>query len=230
LDSLVTVSLSVISLVAGWLLGWGFLRLSDRKGLAAATNRLRAHLMELRLFSDEPALVWTAQRDLIKANGAFLWRMLRPLAVLAVPAGLLMWQLESFYAHSPLRVGESALVTLESEQLPVSAPTLQSAGPIQVETHAVRWNANRDATWRVRAERAGIVHLPLLWDGGRTQAEIVAGDWFLRLPLTQSYSGARIRIDYPERVFTFAGLSMGWSGWFLLWSSVAAVAAVWWLP
>ena len=66
-----TVSLSVISLVAGWLLGWGFLRLSDRKGLAAATNRLRAHLMELRLFSDEPALVWTAQRDLIKPMACF---------------------------------------------------------------------------------------------------------------------------------------------------------------
>ena len=93
MESIATGSLTAIGLVAGWLLGWGFLRLSNRAALAAAMNRLRAHLMELRLFADEPALVWTAQWDLLKANGVFLWHMLRPLALLALPAGLLMWQL-----------------------------------------------------------------------------------------------------------------------------------------
>lgn len=227
MNSFATWSLCAISLVAGWLLGWSFLRLSNRKALASAANRLRAHLMELRLFADEPALVWKAQWDLVKANGAFLWQMLRPLAVLALPAGLLMWQLEPFYAHAPLSVGEPALVIVESPQPQPSPPMLQSADPIRVETQAVRWNGDRNATWRIRAERAGTVQLPLQWAGVSATANVVAGDWFLRIPLSQQVNSARVRIDYPDREYTLAGLSMGWSAWFLLWSSVAAMAAVW---
>lgn len=229
MNSLATWSLCAISLVAGWLLGWGFLRLSNRKALASAANRLRAHLMELRLFADEPALVWKAQWDLLKANGAFLWQMLRPLTLLALPAGLLMWQLEPFYAHVPLRVGESALVTLESAQPLFTIPTLHSADPIRVETQAVRWNGGRNVSWRVHAERAGTAQLPMRWDQTSGGAAMVAGDWFLRIPLSQQVNGARVRIDYPDRVYTFAGLSMGWTSWFLVWSSAAAMGAVWWL-
>ena len=227
MTSLATLSLTVISLTAGWLLGWGFLRLSNRKALATAMKRLRAHLMELRLFADEPALVWAAQWDLVKANGVFLWRMLQPLALLAIPAGVLMWQLEPFYARTPLRAGEPVLLTVDWEQPVAAAPRLQSTHAISVETAAIRWNENRSATWRLRASGAGIAHLPLNWNGTTAEAEVVSGDWFLRLPLTQSQNGAHIRIDYPGREFTLFGWSMAWSSWFLLWSSVAAMAAVW---
>jgi hypothetical protein len=228
LDSFATWSLVAISLAAGWLLGWGFLRLSDRKALAGATNRLRAHLMELRLFADEPALVWTAQWDLVKANGVFLWTMLKPLALLAMPAVLLMWQLEPFYARTPMRVGEVALLTMDADQPLTSQPVLQPAHAISVETGAVRWNENRSATWRLRASGAGVTPLPLAWDGGTMHAEVVSGDLFLRLPSSQSSGQARIAISYPERSFSLFGWPMGWSAWFLLWSSVAALAAVWW--
>jgi hypothetical protein len=228
LNSFATWSLTAISLAAGWLLGWGFLRLSNRKALAGAANRLRAHLMELRLFADEPALVWTAQWDLIKANGIFLWWMLKPLAVLALPAALLMWQLEPYYASTPLRPGEAALLTLEAEQPATGEPTLQPMQFIGVETQAIQWNNNRSATWRVRAAAAGIAHLPLTWNFTTMQVEVAAGDELLRLPSAQSHERARILVNYPEREYSVAGWRMGWAAWFVLWSSAAALAAVWW--
>jgi hypothetical protein len=223
--SVATWSLTLISLAAGWLLAWGFLRISNRPALAASISRVRAHLMELRLFADEPALVWTAQWDLVKANAVFLWCMLRPLALLAIPAALLMWQLEPFYARTPLQPNAPALLTWESSQAATAAPTLASAGGIAVETPAVRWNGNRNASWRLRAIGSGAAQLPL----GQGMVQVVAGDSFTRLPLSQSLHGESVTIAYPERQFSLFGWSMGWASWFLLWSSLSAMAAVWWL-
>lgn len=224
-----TWSLTLVSLAAGWLLAWGFLRVSHRPALAASIRRVRAHLMELRLFADEPALVWTAQWDLVKANGAFLWNMLRPLALLALPAALLMWQLEPFYAHQPLPRNAPALLTLESAhaaELP-SNLELTSTPAIAVETTAVRWNSGRRASWRIRPIAEGIA--PLTLNGRPGQARIAAGDAFLRLPARQSFGNATLAIAYPERLYSLAGLSLSWASWFLLWSSLSALAAVWWL-
>ena len=46
---------------------------SDQDAIRRASNRLMAHLMEFRLFIDEPALIIRAQRDLLIDN----WRLLR---------------------------------------------------------------------------------------------------------------------------------------------------------
>jgi hypothetical protein len=223
-----TWSLTLISLAAGWLLGYGFLRLSHRTALAASLNRLRAHLMELRLFADEPSLVWRAQFDLLKANGSFLWNMLRPLAVLALPTALLMWQLEAYYARQPLTVAEPTRITLESTQ----TATLNSSPAITVETQGIRWNSGRLVSWRIRPASNGIAQLPFTVNGQPALAEIAVGPAFLRLPAQQSLRiadlhRATLHIDYPERRYSLAGLSISWTAWFLLWSSLAAIAAVW---
>ena len=64
-------------------------------------NRIVAHLLEFRLYSDEPALLMRAQRDLLVANGAFLRAIIGPSLLLAVPFSLLVLGLHGAFAQSP---------------------------------------------------------------------------------------------------------------------------------
>ncbi len=57
---------------------------SDRAAVRRATNLILAHMLEFRLFLDEPILVLTAQRDLLKANLQLLRLLMLPCLILAV--------------------------------------------------------------------------------------------------------------------------------------------------
>jgi hypothetical protein len=56
------LSLGLISLLAGVVMLWVFRRVSNQGAIRVAKKRLQAHLYELRLFADEPRLVWRAQK------------------------------------------------------------------------------------------------------------------------------------------------------------------------
>src|SRR5687768_14707878 len=96
------LTLAPISLLTGLGMLWVFQRFSNQAGIRRAKNRLGAHLMELRLFVDEPALVWRAQRDLIAANVRYIGLMLQPALILTIPLGLLLVAMEPYYGRMPL--------------------------------------------------------------------------------------------------------------------------------
>lgn len=57
----------------------------DRERLRQSANRIIAHLFEIRLFWEEPAVVWRAQWDLIVENGRLLKLLTIPLIVTTLP-------------------------------------------------------------------------------------------------------------------------------------------------
>ncbi|HXI40945.1 MAG TPA: hypothetical protein VNH83_13260, partial [Bryobacteraceae bacterium] len=76
-------SLVPISILAGIGMLLVFRHTSDQSAVRRAKSLVTAHLLEFRLFMDEPRMILKAQRDLIVANGRFLKMMLRPVLVLA---------------------------------------------------------------------------------------------------------------------------------------------------
>src|SRR5262245_35956842 len=77
--------LAPLSVLVGIAMLWVFRRTSNPEGIARAKARVMAHLYELRLFPDEPVLIWKAQWGLLKANARYAGMMLVPVAVMGLP-------------------------------------------------------------------------------------------------------------------------------------------------
>jgi hypothetical protein len=183
------------------MMGWSLF--PGRAAVRAAGKRLQADLLEMRLYSSEPALMWSAQKALLRDNVRWLALMLPPALVLALPLAWLFVQLDSIYGRSPLAVGAPAVVTVQLERAiePVdAAATLQAPPGIAVETPPVRVFAERQISWRIRALRPVRGELRLVLRGRAIEKNIVAGERSLlhpkesRLPAGEV---AWVKVDYP---------------------------------
>ena len=148
-----TWSLTAISAAAGVAMLLAFKHFSDQVRIERVKRQVRAHLYALRLYSDEPAMIFRAQRQLLVWNARYLALMLRPTAVIIVPTVLLLWQLDSVYGVRPLAIGERAVVTArfaDSDDLHTLSPVLSGDG-IVVETPPVRIPVEHRVCWRIRA-------------------------------------------------------------------------------
>jgi hypothetical protein len=167
-------TLAPASVVAGICILLVFRYASDPAAVRRAKGIAQAHLLEFRLFMDDPVLVLRAQRDLIVANGRFLKLMLRPFLWMLLPMGLLLAALEGFYGHAPLPVGGAAIITAQVKD-PAAALTLQAPAEISVETPAVHVLGEHQVSWRIRPLRAVTTDLQIRDDGRTVSKRISAG-------------------------------------------------------
>ncbi len=233
--------LAVISFLAGVGMLWVFSRTSNQAAIKQTKNRLRAYLYELRLFPDEPGLLWTAQRRLLTGNAKYIGLTLRPVVVLALPFIILMSLMEPYFGKKPLAPGESALVTVQMKA-PVDgqAPVLEAPAGIVVETPAVRSVTDKQVSWRIRAEREVSGVLKVNAGGEQVEKRVVAGsgdgyesdrrsgnvvDMLFHMGEAPLRSGAVewVEVTYPEREITFLGIELHWIVWFLVISMIAAL-------
>jgi hypothetical protein len=112
-----------------------------------ATNLILAHMLEFRLFLDEPRVVLQAQLNLLRANLQLLRLMLLPAVILALPSIALMAYLNATYSRAPLKVGEAVVVSAKGFSTQLKMP----AG-ITIETPPVRSRvrSQEETAWRVR--------------------------------------------------------------------------------
>jgi len=224
-----------ISVLAGIAILLVFRYTSDASAVRRAKGIAQAHLLEFRLFMDDPVLVLRAQRDLIVANVHFMRLMLRPFLWMLVPMGLLLAFLESFYGHAPIRPGESAIVTAGVRNA-AAGLTLQAPPEIAVETPAVHVLADKQISWRIRPLHAATTELQIL-DGSRAITKRVSagnGIHFLSerrgsvfslflYPTEPPLTGDDlqwIEIGYPPATV----LHLHWLIWFFAISGVTALA------
>ncbi len=235
-------SLIPVATLVGIGMLWVFRHTADQQALRRTKKRLQAHLLELRLFANEPAVVWNAQKDLLRANADFMRLMLRPAALMMVPMILLLAQLQGLYGLRPLSVGQAAIVTMQMRRpiRPESAPPiLQAPAGMVVETPPVRVLSDSQITWRVRpqAEVSGLLRVAL--PGELLEKYIEAGRGLSRLsrrrtrlapsllwhsaewPL-RSDAVEWIEVRYPPAKVRFLGTQADWLVWFLSVSLVSA--------
>jgi hypothetical protein len=237
-------SLMALGGVCGAIMAWVFRRSTDLAALRVAGKRMLAHFTEFRLFFDEPWLVWRAQKELAAANLRWLALMLRPAAILALPAVWLFAGLDSIYGWQPLPVGQSAVVsarmdsTVETED---AAATLEAPAGIAIETPPVRSAADGRIGWRVRPLRPVCGSLRFTLRGRMLDKTIAAGCRTLFLSRTRRRSPLAylhpeeprlpggsvdaLEVDYPAARVQFAGMTLPWEVWFLLASGAGAVLA-----
>ena len=151
-------ALGVVSLLTAVLLLLVFRFISNQERIVVAKDRIKAHLLEIRLFRDDPYVVLRAQKDIFLAVLGYVKLTVAPLAVLILPLVYLALHLDLFFAYQPLRPGETALVTVkldESVAWDQVVPGLTVPEGLRVETPPLRVERPREIDWRVRAISEG---------------------------------------------------------------------------
>ena len=110
-------------------------------------NRIIAHVMELRLFFDEPALIWHTQRDLLRENLRLFRQIAIPIVISAPLIALVMWQADAFYGRAPLPAGEPLVVTTSDNSSDVN---LVAPPNVVIETPPVHIPRLHEVSWRIR--------------------------------------------------------------------------------
>lgn len=229
------VTLVPISILAGIGMLLVFRHASDPVAVRRAKGVAQAHLLEFRLFMDDPLLILRAQRDLLVANLKFMKLMLRPFLWMLLPMGLLLAGLESIYGHAPLVLGEPALLTAQVKD--ATAPFELKATPeVAVETPPVHVLPEHQVSWRIRPLQAATTELDIAHNGKLFAKRISAGPGFhllserrgsllnlLLYPTEPPLSGNEIQwieIRYPEATI----LHLHWLIWFFAISAITALA------
>lgn len=224
-----SLALIAISLICGPIMAWVMGKVSDQEAIRQSRKRLVAYIMELRLFIDEPGLVWQAQKNLFKENIRHLFAMLRPALVLILPVAFLMIQMDSFFGNAPAPVGSALLVTAELNGSMTSPLNLEAPRQVAVETPGVYAVSQNSVVWRVRPTEASNSTLRI----GGVSKQLVAGqdNFFMASERPTSWWGwikgggelptaggilKSIRVEYPAAAVRIFGWSAHWSIWFLV--------------
>jgi len=211
--------LTLIAAVTGVVLLWMVKRFSDQARIAVAKHQMRARLYAMRLYTDDPALILRAQRELLLWTARYLAHMLRPIAIAAVPAMVLFLQLDNVYGHRPLGPGESAVVTAQfggGTDVRALAATLEGRGVV-VETPGVRVPDRRQICWRVRAIDR-ISGSLVLHAGGQSISKACRcghGLWGL---------SPSIQVSCQAPTMDVFGYGMDWAWWFGIVSLISMLA------
>jgi hypothetical protein len=232
------VPLSIL-ISAGML--WVFRLTSNQESLRKVKGLLQAHLYEMRLFTDEPALIWKAQLGLLSANIRYIAMMLVPAIVMTVPMVLIFSQLECFYGYAPLQPGQQAIVTMQMKEGESGAiPAMKTPVGIELESPAVRVDGTRQISWRIRAVRATAGDLQFVFPGQTITKSIDAGigpaylsprrvSSMLDLVLHPSESRLPasavdwIELRYPTATVHALGMDLHWLIWLLVISMIGAL-------
>ncbi len=158
----------LVSLLTSFLMLLIFRHTSNQAGIKKEKNKIKAHLLELRLFKDNMAVQLKAQGRILLANFRYVGHNMRPMLVMIVPVLLILIQLNLWFGSASLKPGDPVLVKvrLAEGKYPSEVPAAISAsGELDVETPPLRIEDEAEIDWRLRAKAAGEGRLTLTVGG-----------------------------------------------------------------
>ncbi|HXP23222.1 MAG TPA: hypothetical protein VN807_03745 [Candidatus Sulfotelmatobacter sp.] len=203
---------------------------SDQKAIRRVKDRMGAHVLEVRLFADQPGVVLRAYLSLLGNTVLYLRHSLRPFFVLAIPLLLLFTQLEAYLGRTPVPLGRDFLVRVTFENRDsLEDPVLRLPRGLVLVAPPVHIPLERQVDYRLNAEQLGTYDLRLVLPGSEYSKRVVAGGglrrivpdrerggWWRRLtspgesPLPRESSVEKIEVEYPVRVFHLGSWEIEW--------------------
>ena len=225
--------LTAVSLLTALLMLEVYKLTSNQAAIRRAKDRIKAHLLEMRLYKDSMRITLSAQAAILKANLLYMAANLKPLLVMFVPLVLILAQLSLWYDRAPLRPGEETLVKaglVGTADLLALDLRLETPPGLEISAPAVRVPDDHEIVWRIKALAEGQGQLTLraggraivksVAVGGRKLAKVSAlasrGSILKRVlypgepPLPEGTAVRSIEILYPARRLAAFGLSVHW--------------------
>lgn len=163
----------VVSFLTGLAAVLVFGYVSNQESLRRIKNRIQAHLLELRLFPDQPGVVLRAYGQVLRWTLAYLAYNLKPLAILTLPLVIIMVQLDLRLGYKPFQAHESFILTAKlAESGALDSGSLQLPKGLTLTAPPVNIPALKEVDWRIRADEYG-VFTPSVVVGGQTFAKQV---------------------------------------------------------
>jgi hypothetical protein len=217
---------------------------SSQEAIRETKDRLKAHILEIRLFQDDPVLMARAVRSVLTANLTYLRLNTKPFLVVFVPFFLLLIQMEARLGYRPLVPNESALVrTFWRSPCAAEArrcPALIPEEGLTVPTPPLRIPERNEIDWRIQAEGMGRRAFVLKTVNESVSLPVVVSDKLIpvsprnvpqgRLGLLWHPAGQSlpvrsdllsVEIEYPRRDFRLFGHRIHWIWPFLVSSLLA---------
>lgn len=210
---------------------------SDQEAIRETKRKMMAHFLEIRLFKDEFRILFSAQGKIALYSLKYLGCAVRPALWLLLPVTLLLLHLDGWFGYRPLRVGETAIVsimTFDPSMNVLSQISIETSEGLVVETRPLRILERGQVDWRVRATQRGEQSVMVNVSGREFRKKIVTGDARLvRVSPRRIASGLwntfwnpgedpvdfplrQIEVTYPSRSIKCLGWEMHWLTVFFL--------------
>lgn len=220
----------VLSVVIGFLMVVVFRYTSDQKAIRGAKDRLKAHLLAVRLFQDQIQVVLISYWRIMRSTGTYLRLAFVPLLYVSIALIFLIVQADRYLGHTPFQVGQAFLVEAQlADSTVLDQTSLRLPAGMSLTAPAVHVPANNEIIWRVAAEHWGNHDLEIeagnqtfsksLEVGGgieRISPKRLRDRWWERVfvsgesALPANSPVQSIAINYPERTINFAWLEWNW--------------------
>jgi len=221
--------------------------LSSPQAIQHAKIRVKAHILEMRLFQEDPVLMGKAIRSMVGANLSYMRLHLKPFLGMLLPVMLLLVHSEARFGYRPFLPGEKVLVRSfwKSDLQPGSGRVyeLLPGGGLEVESPPLRLVSDREVDWRLKTFEAGNLRFALKGPEQSFSGSVLVSNELLPVtrksyakrsweslvdpasePLADRGDLIALEIDYPRRHWTLAGHGIEWIWLFFLFSIASGYA------
>ena len=232
---------AVVSVVIGLLMVVVFRYTSDQKAIRRAKDRLKAHMLAVRLFQDQLPVVLKSYVSILGGTGRYLQLAFKPLLFVIIPLVVLIVQMDRYLGFMPMQSGQPFLLTVRASNPDLlNDLSLQLPETLKLTAPAVHIPAENEVVWRVVAERDGEYDANVSAAGQSLSKRVVVSSQMARLSpvrlrgqfwrrLFESGEPAlpgdspiqKIAVNYPARSIPFAWLDWNWIWLFFVLSLVA---------
>jgi uncharacterized membrane protein (DUF106 family) len=240
-DNFPLVLVIVVSAIVGLLMVVVIRYTSDQEAIHDAKDRLKAHLLAVRLFQDQIPVVLASYGRILKGTGRYLKLAFIPLLYVIVPLIIMIAQLDRYLGFVPLESGQAFLLKVHTaDSATFSEVSLQLPPELATTAAAVHVPAENEIAWRVVAEKNGDYEVNIAAAGQVFSKQAVVSSGVARVSPVRLrgrfwermlFSGESalpdngpiqsIEVTYPARDIHFAWLEWNWIWLFFVLSLVA---------
>ncbi len=162
------VGMILISFLTGLLMLFVFKWTSNQKGIQKVKNRIKAHLLELRLFKDSLSQSLRSQGNILRCNLTYISYSVKPMLVMIIPLILILIQLNFWFGYESLELNESVIlkIKLAEDQNPLETQiAVQPSSGLVMETPPLRIEESQEINWRFSATQEGIQQFTVTING-----------------------------------------------------------------
>jgi hypothetical protein len=227
------IGMILISFLTALLMLIVFRFTSNQNGIKNVKNKIKAHLLEFRLFKDSLSISLKAQGKILRYNLKYIGYSAKPLLVMIIPLILILIQLNLWFGYRSLTPGQKAILKAQLEMNQSLLNTefkVETSSGLVVETLPLRIENKGEVNWRLQIEEAGIHELTLTVDGQRIVKQVAVaqsplskispvkirrhfvGELFNpgEAPLPGNTPVKSVEIKYPSQSMNFFGWHIHW--------------------
>lgn len=222
-----------VSLLTGLFMLFIFRWTSNQEAIRRVKDRIKAHLLEIRLYKDSLPVTLQAYGKILRYNLEYIALSAKPMLVMLIPLLLILSHFNLWFGYEPLSVGDTAILKVlwKKNVNPLHAKVeLEASDALVIETLPLRLEQEKETDWRIRAKKEGVHELRIKTGEPATiSTSVVVGirslarisprrsQRFLdnllfpgQKPLPSSVSIWVIEITYPARRLMFLSIKLHW--------------------